>query len=103
MSTAPDTSAPAPPPPEPAWKEFARAPLVPLALAVTAGLIADRYGSISANGGLLASGAALLAWVVARARSSASAALWLWVAAAALAAAYHHAHRHSFAADDIGR
>jgi competence protein ComEC len=99
-SAAPPSATPAPPPVEPAWKEFARAPLVPVALAASAGLVADRYGQLPFAVELVAVAVGLAAWFASRARKSG--AVWLWLAAAALAAAHHHAHRHLFAADDIG-
>lgn len=103
MSLAvPDPVSQTAPPPEPAWKEFARAPLVPVALAVSAGLVADRYAQLSLAAELLSAAFALAAWLVYRTRRSGVALLWLWVAAGALAAAHHHAHRNVFAADDIG-
>jgi competence protein ComEC len=89
------------PPHEPAWKEFARAPLVPVALAATAGLVADRYGGFPVGAELLVAAAAIAVGLVQLVRAEA-AAVWLWVAAGALAAAHHHAHRHGYAADDIG-
>src|SRR5262245_53732712 len=101
MSTvAPDASDPPAPPPESAWKEFARAPLVPVALAATAGLVTDRYGQLALNVSLLVAAVGLIGWLVARVRSPDSALVWLWLTAAPLAAAHHHAHRHLFAPDD---
>jgi len=88
-------------PPEPAWREFARAPLVPVALAVTGGLIADRYGSLPAESGWAMGLVSLVIWVIARYRHAISAVAWLWAAAAGLALAHHHDHRHSFATNDI--
>jgi competence protein ComEC len=91
-------------PAEPAWKEFARAPLVPVALAASVGLILDRYAAPRLAGELLVCGLAIAAWlVVSRLRPRESAAVWLWLAAGALAAAHHHMHRNAFADDDIGR
>jgi competence protein ComEC len=90
-----------PEPPEPVWREFARAPLAPVVVAVTCGLVADRYGSLPAGTGWAIGFFALVVWVVARLRSAASAAVWLWVAAGGVALAYHHGHRHTFAPDDI--
>ncbi|HJZ56851.1 MAG TPA: ComEC/Rec2 family competence protein, partial [Gemmataceae bacterium] len=88
--------------PAPAWKEFARAPLVPVTLAATAGLIADRYSPVPLPVSLFAAAVGLVGWLAARVRVPNSAAVWLWLAAASLAAAHHHVHRHLFAADDIG-
>jgi competence protein ComEC len=103
MSPAvPDPVAPSPPPVEPAWTEFARAPLVPVGVAAAVGLLADRYADVPLAAELLAAVVGLAAWVGTRAREPEFAPLWLWVAAGALAAAHHHAHRHSFAPDDVG-
>jgi competence protein ComEC len=96
----PDPTAPPKPPPEPAWKEFARAPLVPVAVAVGVGLVVDRYLPVPFDGSFAVAILALVAWVVSRYRG-ANAPVWLWLAAGAFAAAHHHAHRHSFAPDDI--
>src|SRR5581483_2877093 len=101
MSTAPDVQEPPAPPREPAWKEFARAPLVPVALAATAGLVADRYATVPPAASVPAAILALVVWLAARFRKSESAAVWLWLAAGALDAGYHHSWRHEFAADDI--
>lgn len=80
---------------EPAWREFARAPLVPVALAAALGLILDRYASPTLGAELLVAGGGLVAWAVSRR------AVWLWLAAAGLAAAHHQTHRTAFDADDI--
>jgi len=102
MSFAPPDPGPPPTAPvEPAWKEFARAPLVPVGLAVTVGLVADRYGELPLAAELLVAAGGLLAWVVSRSRKPGPAVVWLWLAAGALAAAHHHTHRTTFAADDI--
>lgn len=85
----------------PVWREFARAPLIPVAFAVTIGLIADRYGSLRAETGWVIGFSALFIWIIARFRNAVSAGVWLWVAAGGIALAYHHQHRHLFAADDI--
>ncbi|MCE9564552.1 MAG: DUF4131 domain-containing protein, partial [Planctomycetes bacterium] len=100
MSSLPPPYVSPTPPPEPAWREFARAPLVPIALAATLGLIADRYADISGFAALTVGLAALVAWVVGRSRPSAP--MWLAIAAAGLAAAHHHNHLHSFESNDIG-
>jgi competence protein ComEC len=74
---------------------------VPVALFVTAGLVADRYATVPPGGSTLAAIVALAVGLVARVRKSQSAAVWLWLTAGALAAAYHHRARHDFDADDI--
>jgi competence protein ComEC len=89
---------PGPPP----WVEFARAPLVPVALAATAGLVADRYLTVPLDVGFVVAAVGLAGWVVARSRSSSAALALLWMAFAGLAAARHHTYRHSFAPDDVG-
>src|SRR5262245_40574401 len=100
-ATDPDTPAPEPLP-EPAWNEFARAPLVPVAVAATIGLVADRYGSAPFSASLVTAALAWSALAAARRRKCASAPVWAGVAAPAMAAAHPHAPRHSVAADDIG-
>ncbi len=102
MSADPLTTAD-PPPRElpPAWTEFADAPLVPFALAASAGLIADRYVGVPFDAALLASGAAVVAWFALQGRSPIAIGL-LWFAVAGAAAAHHHGHRHRFPPDDIG-
>jgi competence protein ComEC len=89
-------------PAEPAWREFARAPLVPVALAATAGLIADRYAGVSFDAGMLLAAAGLIGWFVLRNRRARFAVALLWASFSGVAAAYHHAHRHFFDANDIG-
>lgn len=104
-----DVSSPAPPdddilprpPAEPPWVEFARAPLVPVALAATAGLVTDRYVGTTTEADLLVAVAGLVGWLALRNRRPTSVVL-LWLAFAGLAAGYHHTHRHAFAVDDIG-
>ncbi len=80
---------------DPAWREFARAPLVPVALAAALGLVIDRYLLPPLGAELLVAVGALIAWGVSRR------AAWLWLAAAGVAAAHHQTHRTTFAADDV--
>src|SRR4051812_18841823 len=97
-------SSPAPDPPpvvEPAWTEFTRSPLVPVALTATAGLLLDRYVGVPLDASVIAAVVCLVGWVVARGREVASAPVWLWLAAGALAAAHHHDRRHTFDPDDV--
>lgn len=103
-------SAPLPPPddttpkpPEAPWREFARAPLVPVALAASVGLLADRYVGVPLGAGLITAAVALVGWLVTRSVTPQVALGWLLVCAAAVAASYHHAHRTSFRPDDISR
>jgi competence protein ComEC len=90
-------------PPEAPWREFARAPLVPVALAASVGLLADRYISVPLGAGLITAVVALVGWLFTRTVAPRSALGWLLVGTAALAASHHHVHRHSFRSDDIGR
>lgn len=77
-------------------------PLVPVALAVTAGLVVDRYFDVPTT----------LFWiglVMAGSLAVGCAALWphrvvpcLWVACGCLAGLHHHTFRSAFPADDVG-
>ncbi len=98
----PDPGDPDRRPDPPLWVEFARAPLVPVAVAATAGLLADRYVGASLEAALAVAAAGLAGWAVARARASPAARPLLWLAFAGLAAAHHHAHRHAFDPNDVG-
>lgn len=91
-----------PTPIEPAWREFARSPLVPVALAASVGLIADRYLDVPLAAELVVCAVGILAWLLSRWQKSGAAVVWLWIAAGALAAAHHHVYRNGFAPDDIG-
>lgn len=104
MSTAPDPLAddalpdtPAAPP----WREFAAAPLVPVAIAATLGLVADRYVGVHGVIGLSVAAGGLVGWFVFRRRSFAL--VWLWVACGGLAAFLHHAHQCEFPPTDVAR
>lgn len=77
-----------------------RGPLVPLALAVTAGIVYDRHAPASLPVTLLFLLAFLLA-AVAHARKPGLALLYLWLAAGAAGAARHHLRRATFAEDDV--
>lgn len=71
-------------------------------MAVTLGLVVDRYLAPSLDSELFLAVAGIVGWVAARVRQPTAAPAFLWVAFAALAAAHHHDHRHNFPADDIG-
>ena len=88
-------------PPEEPRRGFARAPLVPVALAATVGLLADRYIGVPLGAGLIVASVALVGWLCTRIATPQTSLGWLLVCTAASAAAHHHSHRHSFAADDI--
>jgi competence protein ComEC len=82
----------------PIWQ----APLVPIALAVTAGIVADRSVAVPLPIGLVAIGACLVAWAASTfGPRHGLALLYLWGAALALGAAWHHAYYHVYAEDDI--
>jgi competence protein ComEC len=108
MTSAPPTLPASPSPPfhpaaalraDPLW----RAPLVPVALAATAGVALDRYAEVPLPVALVAALAGLAAWAVALfGRRSGLAAVYLWLTAAALGAAYHHGRCHVYAPDDVG-
>lgn len=86
-------------PPENIW----RAPLVPAALALTAGIVLDRYAAIPLPVSALVFLVSLVAWLMARVKPSSGLPLiYLAVAVSALGAAYHHWQRDWFASDDIG-
>jgi len=86
---------------EPVWREFLRAPLVPVAVAATVGLLADRYVGVPFGIGLGACALGLVGWMTTRLRGRASVFL-LWAAFAGLASAYHHHHCNYYPADDVG-
>ena len=89
--------------PLPALIPIAYAPLMPLAAAMTAGLVADRYLTLPIPLSLGATLLCLIAWIVSRNRQRDHLALlYLWTCWAGLAAAYHHASRNLYPFDDIG-
>jgi competence protein ComEC len=84
--------------PRPPWLDFARAPLIPAAVASLIGLLVDRTMTVAPLPLIvLAIVAAIIAVVW-----KASARVAFAVSIFGLAAAHHHEHRHRFAADDIG-
>jgi competence protein ComEC len=90
------------PPPRPAYTIW-QGPLVPIALAGTAGIVLDRYAGTPLVSTLFAAVAGLIAWAIASSgRSQGLALVYLWGSIAALGAAYHHYWREGVAADDIG-
>jgi competence protein ComEC len=87
----------------PPFKRIWRAPLIPVALAVTFGIVLDRYISLPLPVSFLAALGALLAWVVTRnGRQPGLPLLYLALAEAALGAAYLHGYLEVYPADDIG-
>jgi competence protein ComEC len=87
-----------------AWRERVwQAPLLPIALAATAGIIVDRSFGIPLKVSFLACLVSLAAWFVSRqSRRVGLALLYLAVACAALGALYHHRYREVYRADDVG-
>lgn len=84
------------------WPDsFLRAPLVPIAVVATAGILLDRYQVVSWTwwSGLAMVG--LLLWLLS-ARFPRLAWIGLMLAATGVAALHHHTHRHFFPANDIG-
>lgn len=78
------------------------APLVPVALAVTAGVAADRLIGVPLSASAITFIGGLVAWMVAARKSFARGLPWLWVALAALGALHHRQFRDIYPADDIG-
>lgn len=79
-----------------------QAPLVPLALAATAGIVLDRRFSIPLPISLACVVAFVFAWGLSlRTAAKQHAAVWLWLAFVAAGAAYHQWYRESIAANDI--
>lgn len=94
----PDSIAPAEPS---AREQFARAPLVPVALAMTAGCLIDRYWDFPAESAFLTAAVGLLAWVWFRHREHSIGWYGLLLTWAGLTAAYHHNCIHFQKPDDI--
>ena len=79
-----------------------RGPLVPVALAFSAGILLDRHASIPLPGSLFATVIMLAAWMAAcSGRSPGLPLVYLALATAASGAAWHHYRRDVLAADDI--
>lgn len=80
-----------------------RAPLVPFAFAVTAGIVLDRYASIPLPTSLVVAVFGILTWAIMFFGGKPEVAVvYLGISAAALGAGYHHGYLHVYAADDIG-
>ncbi len=79
-----------------------RAPLMPAALVLTAGIVLDRYVSLPLPVSLTVAAFGLLAWLCTRGSRHAGLPLvYLALAGAAFGAAYHYYRRDVYAADDI--
>lgn len=80
-----------------------QAPLVPAAVALTAGIVLDRHFQVSLALSLLVATGCLITWMLTRTgRSPALPLVCLAGCVAAIGAAYHHAHCHLYPASDIG-
>ncbi|MFO0935293.1 MAG: DNA internalization-related competence protein ComEC/Rec2 [Gemmataceae bacterium] len=90
---------PAPPTP---FDEFSRAPLVPVALALTLGVLADRMSDLPMGWEVLIGAVGWLIWWRTHSRERSTSRFGLLLCLAAWAGAYHHQCRHFAAADDIG-
>lgn len=83
--------------------DIRRAPLVPVALAATAGIVLDRYTPVPPLVSLVALAGCLIAWAVTRNSQRPGLPLcYLAAAVVAVGAAYHHAYREIYPSDDIG-
>ncbi len=86
------------PPQLPIWS----APLVPVALAMTAGIIADRFWIIPLPASLAFALAAIIAWrLLANSSKKHLALIYLCASVVGLGSAYHHWHRHQVDAADL--
>src|SRR5947209_8695682 len=78
-------------------------PLVPVALAGTAGIVLDRLLNLPLLFTLIAAAAALAGWAMpVSARREGQGLIYLWAGIAAVGAAYHHYSREVYAGDDLG-
>src|SRR5262245_56352623 len=81
------------------WREYIiKAPAVPIAIAATAGVLADRACELRYAAMIGVAVVGLCIWLLVPR---------MWVVGVGLvvagaAALHHHAHRHSFSGDDIG-
>ena len=79
-----------------------RAPLVPVALAFSAGILLDRYASVPLPGSLFATAVMVAAWMAAcLGRSPGLPLVYLALATAATGAAWHHYRRDVLSANDV--
>src|SRR5437588_10686021 len=81
-----------------------RAPLVPAALAFTAGILLDRFCSLPLIGSLFAAVIMLAAWTAALpGRSLGLPLVYMALALTAVGSAYHHLRSDTIAEDDISQ
>jgi competence protein ComEC len=89
----------APRPIENVW----RAPLVPLAIAGTIGIVVDRSAPVPMLFSFLVIIASMAAWIGSRlGKQQILGAAYLWLGTAGLGALYHHVHQQVFPRNDIG-
>ena len=79
-----------------------RSPLVPVALAATAGIVLDRFVVVPLTLALVAVVALLIAWAATRRDQAGLPLLYLLGAVTAFGAAYHHVRYRLYRGDDIG-
>jgi competence protein ComEC len=89
--------------PDSAFASVWRAPLAPVALAVTAGIVADRALGVPPAVAMGAVAVGLIGWLAGLNKSAATGLPFLWLALAGVGALHHHQYRTLFAADDVGR
>jgi len=94
---------PSAPLPRPSWDavNLSRAPLVPLALGGTFGIVLDRYLDVPLALTLAVTVLWLLAWGAALVLQRGPGPFYLCAALVGLGAAYHHWHSHALSFDDI--
>ncbi len=85
------------------WRAFTSGPLVPVAVAVTAGLTVARTVSLPFSGLCGAASVCIGCWYLLRYSYPRKAVALLWLAAGALAAAYYQQYRNEVADNDISR
>ena len=85
----------------PANQSIWHAPLVPMALAWSAGIALDRLAPIAPIVSVLFAASSLFAWMLRSRRDSLRALFPLWLAIAAVGALRHHVYLHAVPADDV--
>ncbi len=89
--------------PDSAYASVWHAPLVPAALAATAGVVADRTLALPVSLDVLVLLTGLVGWAAGLRRSASAGLPFLWLLIAAVGALHHHQYRDVYNADDIGR
>jgi competence protein ComEC len=78
-----------------------QAPLIPLTLAWSAGIVVDRLAPVAPLLAALVAATALTAWMLRNRNDSLRALFPLWIAIAAVGALRHHVYLHATPADDV--